>query len=287
MTDDTTLVTVVPGAASRSAPEESVVLFTVLEPDRKPWQFRMTNAETVVGRGSAADLQIDNAAISRVHARLERTAAGTLRVTDLGSTNGTYINGVPVEVAVLCEGDNLSIGTKVTLSVRYASQEVAARSYDDALQNFERILDDQTTKYGRKHRNVASTLEMIGSIHLARGSHRACVTALEEALEILRGLPSTDPLESSRVLASLGEAYVGLGDLRSGRRSMERALDQLGAEPTRQGERGRLRFSLARTVAANDPHYARQLAEQASRELEGAGLRAACREVQVWIQLAS
>lgn len=263
------------------------MLFTVLEPDRNPWQFRMAGAEAVVGRGSAADLQIDHAAVSRVHARLERTAAGTLRVTDLGSTNGTYVNGVPIEVAAVCEGDNLSIGAKVTLSVSYTSEEVAARSYDDALRNFERILEDQTTKYGRNHANVASTLEMIGSVHLARRSYRPCVTALEEAMEILRELPSTEPVEVSRVLGSLGEAYLGMGDLRSGRRCMERAIEQLGVDATRSGDRGRLRFSLARSVAANDPNYARQLAEQASQELERAGLRAACREVRVWIQLAS
>ena len=98
-------MTVLPGAAQRVAPEESVVLFTVLEPERKPWHYRMTEPEEMVGRGGRADLQIDNVAISRMHARLERTSAGTLRVTDLGSTNGTYINGVPVEVAVLCEGE--------------------------------------------------------------------------------------------------------------------------------------------------------------------------------------
>lgn len=279
-------MTVLPGAAQRVAPEESVVLFTVLEPERKPWHYRMTEPEVMVGRGGRADLQIDNVAISRMHARLERTSAGTLRVTDLGSTNGTYINGVPVEVAVLCEGDNLSIGTKVTLSVRYESEEIARRSYDDALQNFERILLEQTEKYGREHRNVASTLEMVGSIHLARGAYAECVAALEEALEILRALPNTDPLEASRVLASLGEAYVGLGDGRAGQRSMERALDQLGSDPARDGDRGRLRFALARSVSANDPVYARRLAQQASRELGGAGLQAARREVDVWLQLA-
>lgn len=261
-------------------------MFTVIEQDKKPWSYRMTESEVVIGRGSRADLRVDNGAISRLHVRLERTANGLLRVTDLGSTNGTYINGVPVEVAVLCEGDNLSVGTKVSMTVRYESEEVARRSYDDALSNFERILADQSEKYGRNHRNVASTLEMIGSIHLARGAYAECIKALEEAMEILRELPSTDPVETSRVLASLGEAYVGVGDPRAGQRSMERALDQLGTDAARDGDRGRLRFALARTVAANDPHYARRLAKQASRELEDAGLVAARREVDVWISLA-
>lgn len=285
MKDDTTVVTVLASAA-KAAPAESRVLFTVLEQDRKPWHYSMSDGEVVIGRGSRADLQIDDGAISRLHARLERTAAGTLRVTDLGSTNGTYINGVPVEVAMLCEGDNLSIGTKVTLSVRYESEEVARRSYEDALRNFERILGEQTEKYGRVHRNVASTLEMIGSIHLARGSFQPGIEALESALSILSELPNTEPVEVSRVLASLGEAYVSAGDGRSGQASMERALQQLGVDPAREAERGRLRFALARTVAANDPAYARQLASQARKDLEGAGLHAARREVEVWMRLA-
>jgi pSer/pThr/pTyr-binding forkhead associated (FHA) protein len=66
----------------------------------------------VIGRGATADLVLPSAAVSRQHARLNGTA-DALTVADLGSSNGTSVNGVPClegEILYLAAGDVLVVG---------------------------------------------------------------------------------------------------------------------------------------------------------------------------------
>ncbi len=63
-----------------------------------------------VGRGEDCRLIIDADTVSRAHACLRRTAEGALEICDLGSTNGTWVNGWRVERAVLAPGDQLVLG---------------------------------------------------------------------------------------------------------------------------------------------------------------------------------
>lgn len=65
----------------------------------------------VVGRDPGADVYVDNPGVSRDHFRLEKTDEGEYRVVDLGSANGTFVNGLPANVPVrLRNGDELSFG---------------------------------------------------------------------------------------------------------------------------------------------------------------------------------
>jgi pSer/pThr/pTyr-binding forkhead associated (FHA) protein len=65
--------------------------------------------EMVVGR-DGADIEIEDSAVSRQHARL-RPAGDTLEIEDLGSTNGTYVNGSKIdEPAIVRPGDFVNIG---------------------------------------------------------------------------------------------------------------------------------------------------------------------------------
>ncbi|HUG27098.1 MAG TPA: FHA domain-containing protein, partial [Gemmatimonadales bacterium] len=63
----------------------------------------------LVGRGGAADLVVPDSAVSRTHAEIQATGDG-LRVRDLGSANGTMVNGVNVTEALLMAGDTLTFG---------------------------------------------------------------------------------------------------------------------------------------------------------------------------------
>jgi pSer/pThr/pTyr-binding forkhead associated (FHA) protein len=63
----------------------------------------------LIGRGAAADLVIVDAAVSRHHAEVEATSRG-LRARDLGSANGTFVNGAAIEEAFLRPGDTLTVG---------------------------------------------------------------------------------------------------------------------------------------------------------------------------------
>ena len=65
-----------------------------------------------LGRGPGVDLAFDDSAMSREHAVLEASAQG-FRIRDLGSTNGTRVNGNPVQSAELKHRDRLEIGEHV------------------------------------------------------------------------------------------------------------------------------------------------------------------------------
>ncbi len=65
---------------------------------------------TVIGRGVEADLQLHDTGVSRRHAELRRTPEG-VEVHDLGSTNGTRVNGQRIAAATLTDGDVLTLGT--------------------------------------------------------------------------------------------------------------------------------------------------------------------------------
>jgi pSer/pThr/pTyr-binding forkhead associated (FHA) protein len=69
--------------------------------------------EVTVGRADT-DLELNDAEVSRAHAVLRARPDGTVEVEDLGSTNGTYIDDVPVTgPALLGPGQQLRIGSTV------------------------------------------------------------------------------------------------------------------------------------------------------------------------------
>jgi ABC transport system ATP-binding/permease protein len=72
-----------------------------------------------VGRSTAADYVVDAALVSRVHCQLTPTA-DSLHVQDLGSTNGTFVNGRRITTAELKPGDTLSVGRTDLLVSRIA-----------------------------------------------------------------------------------------------------------------------------------------------------------------------
>jgi pSer/pThr/pTyr-binding forkhead associated (FHA) protein len=63
-----------------------------------------------VGRAVPADFIVDAALVSRVHCRLDAGAPDQLQVEDLGSTNGTLVNGARVDKSALRTGDVLTVG---------------------------------------------------------------------------------------------------------------------------------------------------------------------------------
>jgi pSer/pThr/pTyr-binding forkhead associated (FHA) protein len=63
----------------------------------------------VLGRGPGVDLAIDDDEMSSQHAAVEFTGAG-FRICDLGSTNGTFVNGKPVHAKDLEAGDRIELG---------------------------------------------------------------------------------------------------------------------------------------------------------------------------------
>lgn len=72
-------------------------------------KFLLGQGTVVIGRTPECDIKIDNPAISRKHATIEHEAEEYL-LTDLGSSNGTFLNGEPLKSpAVLKPGDVIGI----------------------------------------------------------------------------------------------------------------------------------------------------------------------------------
>ena len=96
-----------PGAQAPARPGRTPVLaylevHGVRQPIGKP--------RTILGRGSDADLRIDDPGISRRHAEIVLRGDGAT-IRDLGSTNGTYVDGTRIEQAPLHEGTVLRLGS--------------------------------------------------------------------------------------------------------------------------------------------------------------------------------
>src|ERR1700722_12451690 len=87
-------------------------ILVMFRSDGERRSFSVTRDMTVVGRREDCDLRIPLGEVSRKHARLVRDG-DTLRLEDLGSSNGTYLNGQRVQEAVLSPGDSVQIGPVV------------------------------------------------------------------------------------------------------------------------------------------------------------------------------
>ncbi|MEU6065622.1 MULTISPECIES: ABC transporter ATP-binding protein/permease [Streptomyces] len=78
---------------------------------RQPTTVRPLPTRTVrIGRASDNDLVVDDLIVSRRHAELRALADGTYEIADVGSHNGTYLNGQPVTRARIRPGDIVGIG---------------------------------------------------------------------------------------------------------------------------------------------------------------------------------
>ncbi|MFG1908155.1 FHA domain-containing protein [Kribbella sp. NPDC048928] len=63
-----------------------------------------------IGRAPDCDLILDRQEVSRHHAELLRIDAASYELRDLGSTNGTQLNGVPIQTAMVVHGDEIRLG---------------------------------------------------------------------------------------------------------------------------------------------------------------------------------
>jgi pSer/pThr/pTyr-binding forkhead associated (FHA) protein len=72
-------------------------------------RFYVDRPTLTIGRDPASDIFLNDITVSRHHATLERVGE-EVSATDAGSLNGTYVNGVSVDKAILGNGDALQIG---------------------------------------------------------------------------------------------------------------------------------------------------------------------------------
>ena len=95
-----------PATASSASPEHPII-----DVDGEKWL--LTEPVTVIGRGSEADIVVNDSGVSRRHLELRITPTGVI-ATDLGSTNGSFVEGHRIDAATLLDGNQIVIGrTKI------------------------------------------------------------------------------------------------------------------------------------------------------------------------------
>lgn len=84
---------------------------TVLAPEsHHDRRYLLGEDDLLVGRAEACDLRFDDPYLSRVHAKIE-VRSGVVRIRDLGSSGGTWVNDVPITgVVELRDGDVVTMG---------------------------------------------------------------------------------------------------------------------------------------------------------------------------------
>lgn len=97
--------------ASRLRLQRSGAELVVLDESHRPKErISITRTPVVIGRLSTSDVVLSDQNVSRRHAEL-RSEGGRWRLVDLGSTNGTMVNGKLAREHDLSDGDRLSFGT--------------------------------------------------------------------------------------------------------------------------------------------------------------------------------
>jgi pSer/pThr/pTyr-binding forkhead associated (FHA) protein len=106
-------------APSRRGDGRGALRLKVLEPAERKGQIIDIGDEVTVGRAGGCGIVLtEDTFVSQVHARLYRQQNDTF-VEDLGSTNGTFLNGSPVASATrLRKGDRVQFGQTVVEVVR-------------------------------------------------------------------------------------------------------------------------------------------------------------------------
>ncbi|HYR55979.1 MAG TPA: GGDEF domain-containing protein [Myxococcaceae bacterium] len=92
---------------------------------------KLDKSEVVLGRSSECQFQVDDDGISRRHAKVCIAPDGKFQVIDLGSTNGTYLNGTRVDTAVLKDGDKIQIGSNTV--VKFSLQDQLDEQYQRSI----------------------------------------------------------------------------------------------------------------------------------------------------------
>jgi pSer/pThr/pTyr-binding forkhead associated (FHA) protein len=106
-------------------------LWLKLEGEEKPRAFLLTKTLSLGRDKESADICIPDETMSRRHVEISSTPNG-LRLRDLGSRNGTFVNDAQISEIQLCRGDRIRVGYTVltldedsTATVRFSARPAA------------------------------------------------------------------------------------------------------------------------------------------------------------------
>jgi diguanylate cyclase (GGDEF)-like protein len=145
-------------------------VLTILTGSAAGYLHKVSKGAAVIGRATNAEVRVDDDGISRTHARL-RAETDRAWVEDMGSRNGTFVNGVKISAATeLREGDKIQVGRGTV--IRFGFQDDLDESFHENLLssalrdsltklfNKRYFLDrlDAELKFAQRHRTAVSLL---------------------------------------------------------------------------------------------------------------------------------
>lgn len=114
----------------------------LLNPDGPEQEFELAKSNISLGRGITNDISLDDLKVSRSHARLE-CGAQEVTLVDLGSSNGTQVNGKQIDRATLIPEDTINLGSQqLRYLVGEPSEDVGLTVIDTQLQLDQTINDE-------------------------------------------------------------------------------------------------------------------------------------------------
>jgi serine phosphatase RsbU (regulator of sigma subunit)/pSer/pThr/pTyr-binding forkhead associated (FHA) protein len=168
-------------------------MLNVRVPGEPVRRFRLDRPVMTLGRSSTNDLPLSDRTLSRVHARLERSDSGQIRVVDLGSRNGTTVNNVRItEPVTLKPGDRVQLGETLIDVVEESTTRVVIEGRDEEDSLRRTTFLQSSTDLVRRHRQ--ETDQRLGAEELARLN--ASLRILNEvSVELLSEIPVPKLLE--------------------------------------------------------------------------------------------
>lgn len=88
----------------------TVPVLSIIKGPQTGSAFELEPIETTIGRDPANSIFLNDMTVSRAHAKIVRNAQGA-RIEDLGSLNGTWVDGAIINSAPLHDGSSVQIGT--------------------------------------------------------------------------------------------------------------------------------------------------------------------------------
>src|SRR6516162_7797793 len=119
---------------------EETMLTLILKEGAAPVTLNLSDDVITLGRSKENNIVLKNIKASRRHARIERIGA-TYQITDLGSGNGTKVNGKKIDFQALNKGDEIAIGD-ARLTLKAIDDGPDAMDVDDEI----KISDDTDDK---------------------------------------------------------------------------------------------------------------------------------------------
>lgn len=95
----------------RLVPSPQAIRFHVYRDEQHLHTQTLSELIIKIGRMSTSHLRLEDEAASRLHAMVEVSTPDEIYIRDLGSSSGTFVNGVRSEKARLHDGDEIRIGT--------------------------------------------------------------------------------------------------------------------------------------------------------------------------------